>query len=309
MLLAVPIALGVSAIVFAFVHLAPGDPLSAVVPSDAPVEVVEQLRKEYGYDQPVLVQYGLWLRRAASGDFGVSVATGQPVANEVFRAVGNTLLIAIPAALLGVTVGITLGSLAGARVGSAMDRVASGVAIVGISIPSYWLGLVLTIVFAVELSILPAVGMSPSGSADWAWDWQHLRHAVLPVVTLAAIPMGIVTRNVRAAVAEALLQDYVESLRARGLSRRAIGLHVAKNVAPTVLAVVGLQLGYLLGGSILIETVFSWPGTGFLLNGAIFRRDLPMLQGTILVLAFVFVTMNLLVDIMQSLVDPRIRKA
>ncbi|MBU2532337.1 MAG: ABC transporter permease, partial [Alphaproteobacteria bacterium] len=146
------------------------------------------------------------------------------------------------------------------------------------------------------------------GSAGWAWDWAHIRHIILPAVTLSVIPCGIITRTVRAAVAEVLSQEFVEALNAKGLTHRRIMLHVVKNAAPTVLAVMGLQLGYLLGGSILVETVFNWPGTGFLLNDAIFRRDIPMLQGTILVLAMFFVVLNLLVDIMQTLVDPRMRR-
>jgi peptide/nickel transport system permease protein len=165
--------------------------------------------------------------------------------------------------------------------------------------------MVLVIVFAVEMNALPAMGMGPGGSVAWAWDQAHLRHLVLPVITLAVIPMGIVTRTVRASVSEILNQEFVQTLYSKGLWNRQVLVHVIKNSAPTVLAVMGLQLGYLLGGSILVEVVFSWPGTGFLLNDAIFRRDIPLLQGTILVLALFFVFLNLIVDIIQTVIDPR----
>ena len=151
--------------------------------------------------------------------------------------------------------------------------------------------------------------MGPGGSSEWAWDWAHMQHLILPAITLAVIPIGIVMRTTRSAVAEILNQEFVQALRAKGLSERHVLGHVVRNVAPTVLAVMGLQLGYLLGGSILIETVFSWPGTGFLLNTAIFRRDIPMLQGTILVLALFFVFLNVVVDLIQTAVDPRIKRA
>ncbi|HVJ53997.1 MAG TPA: ABC transporter permease [Aliidongia sp.] len=307
-LYAVPIGIGVSLVVFSLVHLAPGDPLSAVVPADAPASVVEQLRHTYGYDRPLPVQFYLWVKRAASGDLGRSVATGQDVAQQVMVAVGNTITLAVPAALLGFTAGILLGGVAGYNQGRWADKIATGIATIGISVPHYWLGMVLVIVFSVELNALPAMGMGEGGSGAWSWDWAHVQHLILPMVTLSAIPMGIVTRTVRATVAETLGQDFVEALRAKGMGHGRILLHVAKNVAPTVLAVLGLQLGYLLGGSILIETVFDWPGSGYLLNTAIFTRDIPVLQGTILVLGMFFVALNVIVDLLQTLVDPRIRR-
>jgi peptide/nickel transport system permease protein len=178
-----------------------------------------------------------------------------------------------------------------------------------VSVPHYWLGLVLTIVFSVKLGWLPAMGAGPADSNGWAWDSAHLRHLLLPAATLCVIPMGIVTRTVRALVAETLNQEFVVALRARGLKPTAIFVHVARNALPTVLAVAGLQIGYLMGGSILVETVFAWPGTGFLLNTAIFQRDLPLLQGTILVLCLFFVALNLLVDMLQPLIDPRIARS
>jgi len=291
------------------VYLAPGDPLNAIAPADAPADVIEALKSAYGLDRPVPVQYGLWLWRAVQGDLGTSIASGRAVATEVLGAVSNTLVLAGVAAGLGVLVGCVLGALAGYKHGSWIDRVATFLSVVGVSIPHYWLGLVLTIVFSIWLGWFPAMGAGPGGSSEWLWDFAHLRHLVLPAITLSVIPMGIITRTVRALVADMLGQEFVVALRARGLGGVAVFKHVAKNTAPTVLAVAGLQVGYLMGGSILVETVFAWPGTGFLLNTAIFQRDMPLLQGTILVLCMFFVVLNLCVDILQPLIDPRMGRS
>lgn len=306
---AIPIALSVTVVSFVLVYLAPGDPLNAIAPADAPEEVIQALKSAYGLDKPVPVQYGLWLLRAVQGDLGTSIASGRPVAAEVLSAVSNTLLLAGIAALGGVLIGCILGALAGYRHGTWIDRVATAISVVGVSIPHYWLGLVLTIIFSIWLPWFPAMGAGPGGSSEWLWDVEHLRHLVLPALTLSVIPMGIITRTVRALVADMLEQEFVTALRARGLSGVAIFRHIAKNTAPTVLAVAGLQIGYLMGGSILVETVFAWPGTGFLLNTAIFQRDIPLLQGTILVLCMFFVVLNLLVDILQPLIDPRMGRS
>lgn len=303
-----PIALGVTLVAFLLVYIAPGDPLNAIAPADAPEEVIAALKATYGLDKPLPVRYLMWLERAVQGDLGASIATGRAVASEVFAAVSKTLLLAAAAALVGVTLGCVLGALAGYRSGSVIDRVASAVSVVGVSIPHYWLGLVLTILFSIKLPWFPAMGAGPGDSEGWAWDLAHLRHLVLPALTLAVIPMGIITRTVRALVADTLNQEFVIALRARGLPATRVFRHVAKNAAPTVLAVTGLQVGYLMGGSILVETVFAWPGTGFLLNTAIFQRDIPLLQGTILVLCMFFVVLNLLVDAMQPWFDPRIAR-
>ena len=309
LLYAIPIALGVTLVSFMLVYLAPGDPLNAIAPADAPADVVASLKAAYGLDQPLPVQYAKWLARAVQGDLGKSIASGREVATEVMSAVGNTLLLAGVAGLAGVVAGCILGALAGYWHGSLIDRVATILSVIGVSIPHYWLGLVLTIIFSTKLGWFPAMGAGPGGSVEWAFDIAHLRHLVLPALTLSVIPLGIITRTVRALVADMLEQEFVIALRARGLSNRAIFRHVAKNTAPTILAVAGLQIGYLMGGSILVETVFAWPGTGFLLNTAIFQRDIPLLQGTILVLCMFFVSLNLLVDILQPLIDPRMGRA
>nr|WP_249123122.1 MULTISPECIES: ABC transporter permease [unclassified Bradyrhizobium] len=304
----IPIVISVALVCFLLVHLAPGDPLVAVLPADASQELAAQLRAAYGFDRPLPVQFGLWIWKALHGDLGTSIATGRPVLGEVTRAVGNTVMLAIAAALIGFVLGLTLGLIAGYFRNTWIDKLATSVAVAGVSVPHYWLGIVLVIVFSVQLNWLPAVGAGPGGSDTWSWDWTHLRYLVLPAVTMAAIPMGIITRTVRALTGDILSQDFVEALRAKGLRETAVFRHVLRNAAPTAMAVMGLQLGYMLGGSILIETVFSWPGTGLLLNSAIFQRDLPLLQGTILVLALFFVFLNLLVDVAQALIDPRISR-
>jgi len=280
-----------------------------VLPPDASAQMQEEMRHIYGFDRPLPVQFGLWLMKALHGDLGTSIATGRPVFDEVSKAVGNTLMIAILATIIGFVVGGLSGFVAGYFRGSWLDRVASTSAVLGVSVPHYWLGMVLVIIFSVELGWLPAVGAGPGGSSDWSWDWAHVRFMILPSITLSVIPMGIISRTVRALVADILSQEFVSALRAKGLTDAGIFRHVVKNAAPTALAVMGLQLGYLLGGSILIETVFSWPGTGFLLGNAIFQRDLPLLQGTILVLAMFFVVLNLAVDIVQAFLDPRVQRA
>jgi peptide/nickel transport system permease protein len=309
LLYAIPIALAVSAVCFSLVYLAPGDPINSIVPSEASQELIDTLKKQYGLDKPIPVQYALWVGRAAQGDLGKSIASGRPVAAEIGKAISNTFIIAIAASVIGFSLGALFGTIAGYTNGSWIDKAVSALAIGGVSVPHYWLGMVLVIVFSVTLGVLPAMGAGEGGSANWSWDYDHMKYMILPALTLSAIPTGIVTRTLRALVADILSREFVTALAAKGLSERAIFMHVVKNAAPTALAVMGVQLGYLLGGSILVETVFSWPGTGFLLNNAIFQRDIPVLQGTILVLALFFVGLNLIVDVLQTLFDPRIKRA
>ncbi|TXM79107.1 ABC transporter permease [Methylobacterium sp. WL69] len=303
-----PVALGVSVVCFLLVHLAPGDPLSAVLPVDATQETIDAMRTAYGYDKPLPVQYVIWLWHVLQGDLGISIATGRPVAQEVGRAVVNSLILASVATLIGFTFGMIFGFVAGYFRNSILDRLASAVSVFGVSVPHYWLGMVLVIVFSAQLGWLPPTGAGPDGSGNWRPDLEHLRYIILPAITMSVIPMGVIARTVRALVGDILAQDFVGALRAKGMSEFGVFKHVVKNAAPTALAIMGLQLGYLLGGSILIETVFAWPGTGFLLNAAIFQRDLPLLQGSILVLAMFFVALNLIVDVVQTALDPRIER-
>ena len=307
-LYAVPIALAVSIVCFLLVHLAPGDPVNAIVSADAPADVVEQVRRAYGLDRPLPVQFWLWLGHVVQGDFGQSLVSGRPVWEEMSGAIVNTLRLSLVAAGLGFAMGSLLGVLAAARRNTRIDKLVVGLAAASVSVPHYWLGMVMVVIFSVRLNLLPALGAGAGGSEAWTWDWEHLQYMVLPAATLAVIPMGIVARTVRGVVIDVLTQDYITTLRGKGLGRTATALHVLKNAAPAVLSVMGLQLGYLMGGSILVETVFSWPGTGFLLNGAIFQRDIPVLQGTILILALIFVLINLVVDCLQTVLDPRIKR-
>ncbi len=304
-----PVAIGVSIVCFLLIHITPGDPLSAILPSDAPLELQMQMRAAYGFDKPLWVQYALWFWKVLHGDLGTSIATGRPVAAEVLRAVGNTLILATVATLIGFTLGTFFGFVAGYFRDSWLDKLASAPSVLGVSVPHYWLGMVMVIIFSAQLGWLPPTGAGPGGSSNWRPDPEHLSYIILPALTMSVIPMGVISRTVRALVADILDQEFVQALRAKGLGEYGVFRHVVTNAAPTALAVMGLQLGYLLGGSILIETVFSWPGTGFLLNAAIFQRDLPLLQGTILVLAMFFVALNLAVDVVQTALDPRIERA
>ena len=302
----IPTLLGVTVIVFILLHLAPGDPINAMVPPDAPVELVQMIRQQMGLDQPLPIQYWRWLTRVARGDLGNSLATRRPVLQESVLPSGTRFCWLFPRHVSVLRWGIALGTTAAFFRGRWLDKVVSAMAITGVSLPHYWVAIMLILIFSVTLNWLPAMGMQEtSGSSSL---WTLVRHMILPSLALSLIPMGVLTRLVRASVLEILQQDFVLTLRAKGLWARTVTWHVMKNAAPPVLTLMGLQFGYLLGGSVLIETVFSWPGSGFLLNLAIFQRDIPMLQGVILVLATFFVLLNLLVDIVHSLIDPRIRR-
>ena len=283
-LLAIPTMLGVAVICFMLVQIAPGDPLVSVMPPDASEALRQTLMQAYGFDKPLPLQFIHWLWRALHGDLGMSVATGRPVIDEVMTAVAYSLRLALLATAIGFVLGSLFGFVAGYFRNSVIDRLASVLSVFGVSVPHYWLGMLLVILCSVKFALLPAL-------------------------TLSVIPTGIIARTVRSQVADILSQEFIVGLRARGLNESRIFVHVMKNAAPTALAVMGLQVGYLMGGSILVETVFSWPGTGLLLNTAIFQRDLPLLQGTIWVLALFFVLLNLLVDILQTTLDPRIKRS
>lgn len=304
-LYAIPILFGVSIVVFGLMQLTPGDVTDILIPPEAPREVADALRRSFGLDQPVYIQYLMWVGNIVQGDLGVSVFNNVPVGAQLGEALLNTLKLAVPAAILGFTLGIVLGALAAFMHGTWLDKLFSGIAITGVSLPHYWVGIVLVAIFAVTLNALPAQGMGPGGFPS---TWDQIKFLVLPVVTLSLIPMGVVSRLVRASVLEIINQEFVGTLRAKGLFERRILLHIMKNAAPAALALMGLQFGYLLGGSILVETVFNWPGSGGLMNLAIFRRDVPVLSGTILVLAAIFVFINILVDILQAVIDPRMRR-
>jgi peptide/nickel transport system permease protein len=303
LVLAIPTLLGASIIVFAMVHLAPGDPISAILPVDASQEQIEDIKKAYGFDKPLPVQYLKWLGRVVQGDLGKSIATRRAVILDVRDSLANSLVLAVSSSVLAFGSGIALGLLAAFRQGRALDKVASAMAVIGVSVPHYWAGIILIIIFSVQLNWLPAMGASADGGLV-----EYLRHMTLPTIALALIPLGVIARVTRSAALDILNQEFVLALRAKGLAHRRVFRHVVKNAAPQIITVLGLQFGFQLGGSVLVEAVFSWPGTGYLLNLAIFQRDMPVLQGVILVLATFFVLLNLLVDVLQTYIDPRIAR-
>jgi peptide/nickel transport system permease protein len=306
----IPIGLGVTLICFALIYLAPGDPIQSLLPPDATAKDIAELKHVYGLDKPIPVQYVIWLGRALTGDLGMSIQTNKPVLDEVTRAFANTFTISVISVILAMAAALVLGIVAAFRVGGWADRVATAVAVLGISVPTFWLAVVLVILFAVELGWLPATGMGSQGSNGFSWFvWEQAKFAILPIVSMTLTPLGILMRTTRSSLAEILSQDFIQTLRAKGLSETAVVKHAIRNALPQIMAMFGLQLGYLVGGSILIETIFTWPGTGFLLSKAILTRDIPLLQGTILVLAMAFVAINLIVDLLQTLVDPRIKRA
>ena len=283
----------------------PGSAIDVLLPPEATQELVDQVKRIYGLERPIWQRYFSWLLLLLSGDLGTSVFSAKAIGPDLFDALKNTLQLAVLSAAVGFSSGTLLGFFAATSSSRAVDKVLSIFAIIGVSIPHYWLGIVLVVVFSVLLNWLPAQGM---GEPGLPLSWEQIQHLILPVMTLSLIPMGIIARLVRATVLEVLSRDLVPSLDARGLHRPTVLRHVAKNAAPAILALMGLQFGYLLGGSILIETVFNWPGVGNLLNLAIFRRDIPVIQATILTLALFFVLINLAVDILQAVIDARMRR-
>ena len=294
---AIPVLFGVSVAVFLLVNMMPGSAIDVLLPPEATQELVDQVKRIYGLDRPIWQRYFSWLLLLLSGDLGTSVFSAKAIGPDLFDALKNTLQLAVLSAAVGFSSGTLLGFFAATSSSRAVDKV--------LSIPHYWLGIVLVVVFSVLLNWLPAQGM---GEPGLPLSWEQIQHLILPVMTLSLIPMGIIARLVRATVLEVLSRDLVPSLDARGLHRPTVLRHVAKNAAPAILALMGLQFGYLLGGSILIETVFNWPGVGNLLNLAIFRRDIPVIQATILTLALFFVLINLAVDILQAVIDARMRR-
>ena len=307
--LTIPILFGVTIICFALVQIAPGDPIQNLLSPTATAADAARLRAAYGLDQPLPIQYFIWLGKVFVGDLGMSISNNTPVTGEVLHAFLNTIVIAMVSVALAFVVSMVLGVTAAYRSGRAADRLITAVAVFGISVPPFWLAVILVIIFAVNLSWLPATGMGASGSETFDYfRWADLKFAIMPIIALALPPLGIMTRTTRSSVAEILNQDFIQTLRAKGLGEAQIIIHAVVNIMPQAIAMLGLQLGYLIGGSVLVETVFTWPGTGYLLNKAVLTRDIPLLQGTILVLATAFVLINLVVDLAQSVIDPRIKR-
>ena len=296
LLLTVPVLLGVATLVFALIHLVPGDPAQAMLGEGASQEEVERLRRMLGLHRPLLEQYGAFLGGLVQGDLGTSFRYNTPVTEQIGARVGNTALLAFAAMAVAIGFAIPLGIIAAVYRGRAPDHAAMTLALAGISMPNFWLGPLLAILFAVHLGWLPVSG---SGS---------LAHLVLPAVTLGAALSAILARMTRASLLEELRELYVLAARARGLSgARAVLRHAFRNSLIPVVTIIGLQFGAVLTGTIITETIFAWPGLGRLLIQAINFRDYPLVQGCILFISVTYVVMNLLTDLTYGLLDPRIR--
>lgn len=287
---------GTSVLVFLLIHLIPGDPALLIAGLEAGPEVVERIRRDLGLDQPLIVQYGRFLAGALRGDLGVSVRTGYPVAREILERLPVTLAIAVGGTLLATVSGMAAGVVAAIRHNRFADGFVMVLSLLAASTPSYWLGLMLMLVFSLWLGWLPSIGIRTPA------------HYVLPIVTLAGQSGGIISRMTRSAMLDVLGQDYVRAARARGQRERNVVLrHALKNALIPVISIVGLRFGNLLAGTVLVESVFAIPGVGRLLVDAVLWRDYPMIQGTMLFVAGVFVVVNSLTDILYAVADPRIR--
>jgi peptide/nickel transport system permease protein len=301
-----PVLLGVSVIVFMVLHLAPGDPAEVMLGANANKEDLDRLRTQLGLDQPLHVQYLHWIGQVVQGDLGRSLWMKRPVLGEVLERFKATLLLTGSALLLSTLGGIALGIASATRANSLLDRLSGVASLFGASMPVFWLGIVLMVIFSLWLGWLPASGMyAPYGGGGLR---DLLAHLVLPAVTLAAASVTIIARLTRATMLDTLGQDYVRTARAKGLGERmVVWRHALKNALIPIVTVVGVQAGYLLGGAVLTETVFAWPGVGTLVVQGILARDMPLVQGGVLVIALSFVLVNLAVDTLYAWLDPRIK--
>lgn len=296
LLLAIPTLWLTLTLIFIIFRLVPGDPAQLVAGEMAPQEIVDQIRKEMGLDKPLWYQYGQYLVNTAKGNLGVSKVFGQKASAQLKLRIPKTALLAVTAMLLAVAVGMPAGVISAVRRNSIWDYISMLGAIIGVCLPSFWLGLMLIVVFSVELRVLPTAGAS---------SWKHL---ILPAVTLAANQMAVIARMTRSSMLEVVSLDYVRTARAKGLSERVVVLrHALRNALIPTLTVIGVQFGLLLGGSIIVETVFAWPGLGQLMIDSVRMRDYPLVQGVALVFAATFLMINLTVDVLYAYLDPRVR--
>ena len=303
-----PVMFGVSVVIFILMHLAPGDVATVLLGPQATEAAKTELRHALGLDLPLPLQYGKWLLRTATGDLGISIATQLNVAALVLPRFLNTLLLTVASLFVAVVIGYSIGLLAALRAQSVFDRATMTVTMLAGSAPPFWLGLILVLLFAIRLHWLPVSGMVDMAGDGGALDL--LRHLILPAATTALGPAAIITRMVRSSVREALDRPHVRVARAKGLSRGTLmRRHVILNALPPIITITGLQLGYLLGGALLTEVVFAWPGLGALLYDSITARDIPVVQATTLLIALSFVLVNILVDVVNVLLDPRLREA
>jgi peptide/nickel transport system permease protein len=320
----VPVLVGVSLLVFSFVHLIPGDPALTMLGERATPEKVTEVRARLGLDRPLWEQYALYMRKVLQGDLGVSIVRGDPVARDLLRRFPATVELAGAAIVLATIVGVPAGILCAVRRNSLLDSLARVGALAGVSMPIFWLGLVLAWVFGVQLGLLPTGFRLGSETAlrpvtnfvivdallqrQWRVLGDALRHLVLPAVALATIPLAVITRMTRASLLEELTRDYIRTARAKGLSQLAVVVrHGLRNALLPVLTVIGLQTGRLLAGAILTETIFSWPGIGLWVYESIESRDYAIVQGATLFIAVIVVAVNLVTDLLYAVADPRIK--
>ena len=296
LVLTIPVLLGVATRGFSLIHLLPGDPAQAMLGEAAPQSDVEELRRQLGLDRPLVEQYALFLGGLVKGDLGTSLRTGMPVTEQIVERMPATFELAAAAMLVAILFSMPLGIAAAVRRGTVVDHAAMTVSLAGVSVPNFWLGPLLAIVFAVELGWLPV-----SGRGTWG-------HLVLPAVSLGAALAAILARMTRATMLEELREPYVQAARARGVSKsRAIMRHAFRNSLIPVVTLVGLQFGAVLTGAVITETIFAWPGIGRLLIQSIGFRDYPLVQGCILLIALTYVAVNLATDMLYGVLDPRIR--
>jgi peptide/nickel transport system permease protein len=296
---------GVSVIVFTLVHLVPGDPVRLALGTRFDQETYDALMARSGLDQPLVQQFFTWLGGAVTGDLGVSFRSGEPVTQLILERLPATVALALASLLVALLIAVPLGTLSALRPRSLVDRVATVVSQFGISVPDFWMGIVLILVFAGTLGWLPSGGYVPLGEDPLGW----LQRLVMPAVVTGVVSGSVITRFVRSSVLEALGSDHVRTAEAKGLPRRQVlGWHVLRNALLPLVTVTGVQLAYLLSGVVVVEIVFAWPGLGQLALQAVEARDYPVLQGAILLFAVVFLIINLVVDLLYTAIDPRIRR-
>lgn len=301
---AIPVLVIVSLLAFSFIHIIPGDPAMAMLGLNATPAQVDALRKEMGLDQPIVMQYLNWLGRMVTGDMGISVLSGRSISLSIFERLPHTLVLAFLSILLSILIAIPIGVIAAARQNSLTDRMVMLFALIGVSVPSFWVGILCIILFAVKLNWLPASGYV----SIFEHFFQGLRYMILPAFSLAMVLAAVSARMMRSSMLETLRQDYIRTARAKGLGRWASILkHGFKNALIPVVTVIGVDFGWLLGGTVVIETIFGIPGMGRLVVYAIMNRDYPMMQGVILYMAVIYMLVNLIVDIVVIFLNPRIR--
>lgn len=306
LLLLIPVLFGISIIVFLIMAMIPGDPALAILGAYATPETMAKLRAELGLDKPLVQQYLIWLSNLLQGDFGRSYNLNRPVLDEVMDRLGPTLLLAGTSLLICSLFGVLAGIVAAVRQYSWADKLITLLVLIGISTPSFWLGLVLILLFAVEWQLLPASGMVTPYAGGGIVD--ILKHLILPALTLALVATGVIARLARANMLEVLRQDYIRTARAKGLrENKVIYKHAFKNALVNIVPIIGIQAGFVLGGAVYIETVFQWPGIGRMLVTAISTRDILLVQGGVLIVASCYVLFNLFADVFQHWLDPRIQ--